>query len=156
MPNRTKVTESPLSCFQSIEADFTDLDCPPHNSGSHYMPNRTKVTESPLSCLQSIGVDFIDRDCPLHNSGSHHMPNRTKVTDSPFSCLQSIIRDFINRDCPPHNELLPVIIDEITYNLLRASKMSFSHLSSERRFMTARVVKRAVVIDESSFKLLLA
>ena len=49
-----------------------------------------------------------------------------------------------------------VEFDEISFNLLRARKMSFSHLGSARRFMTARVVKRAVVIDESSFKLLLA
>ena len=46
--------------------------------------------------------------------------------------------------------------DEITANLLRARKMAFSHLSSERRFMTARIGKQAVMIDESSFKLLLA
>ena len=49
-----------------------------------------------------------------------------------------------------------VVFDEITSNLLRARKMAFSHLGSARRFMTARVGKRAVMIDESSFKLLLA
>ena len=46
--------------------------------------------------------------------------------------------------------------DEITANLLRARKMAFSHQSAERRFMTARIGKQAVMIDESSFKLLLA
>ena len=72
MPNRTKVTESPLSCLQSIIRDFIDRDCPPHNSGSHHIPNRTKVTESPLSCLQSIWANFITRDC---------LPQTQAVTD---------------------------------------------------------------------------
>ena len=49
-----------------------------------------------------------------------------------------------------------VEFDEITANLLRARKMAFSHQSSERRFMTARIGKQVVMIDESSFKLLLA
>ena len=72
MPNRTRVTESPLSCLQSIGVDFIDRDCPPHHLGSHYMPNRTRVTESPLSCLKSIIRDFIDCDC---------LPQTQAVTD---------------------------------------------------------------------------
>lgn len=47
-----------------------------------------------------------------------------------------------------------VATNEINYNLLKARKPDVSHLISNRRVKTARVVKRAVALIEISFTLL--
>ena len=45
---------------------------------------------------------------------------------------------------------------EISFKLLKAGMQAFSHLGSERRFMTAWVTWRAVAFIEISFEILLA